>query len=215
MRLITSISRIGPSDVLYSCCFLLFGCTATTLTGLHFATTTLMTQVMKWLGYIQPSYLPLPELVKFVFFANLSIVGMNVSLMWNSVGFYQVKTVTLVFCQYMIQNVCSELCVLLFQIAKLCIIPVLCILEILFDKVRYSRDTKLSIVLVLVGVAVCTVTDVSVNSQGLLAAVIAVWSTALQQHVSILDIRSCHLLCIYLHNPFFLMIEILLQPLFV
>ncbi|CAN6273475.1 unnamed protein product [Urochloa humidicola] len=129
---------------------------ATTLTGLHFATTTLMTLVMKWLGYIQPSYLPLQELVKFVFFANLSIVGMNVSLMWNSVGFY--------------------------QIAKLCIIPVLCLLEILFDKVRYSRDTKLSIVLVLVGVAVCTVTDVSVNSQGLLAAVIAVWSTALQQH---------------------------------
>lgn len=129
---------------------------ATTLTGLHFAMTTLMTLVMKWLGHIQPSYLPLPELVKFVFFANLSIVGMNVSLMWNSVGFY--------------------------QIAKLCIIPVLCILEILFDKVRYSRDTKLSIVLVLVGVAVCTVTDVSVNSQGLLAAVIAVWGTALQQH---------------------------------
>ncbi|XP_062219133.1 UDP-rhamnose/UDP-galactose transporter 6-like isoform X2 [Phragmites australis] len=62
---------------------------ATTLTGLHFATTTFMTLVMKWLGYIQPSYLPLPELVKFVFFANLSIVGMNVSLMWNSVGFYQ------------------------------------------------------------------------------------------------------------------------------
>ena len=32
--------------------------------------------------------------IKFVFFANLSIVGMNVSLMWNSVGFYQVKRVT-------------------------------------------------------------------------------------------------------------------------
>lgn len=72
---------------------LLFAYTATTLTGLHFATTTLMTLVMKWLGYIQPSYLPLPELVKFAFFANLSIVGMNVSLMWNSVGFYQVKMV--------------------------------------------------------------------------------------------------------------------------
>lgn len=71
---------------------------------------------------------------------------------------------------------------LLFQISKLCIIPVLCFLEILFDKVHYSRDTKLSIMLVLVGVAVCTVTDVSVNSQGLIAAIIAVWSTALQQH---------------------------------
>lgn len=63
---------------------------ATTLTGLHFITTTLMTAVLKWLGYIQPSHLPLPELLKFVLFANFSIVGMNVSLMWNSVGFYQV-----------------------------------------------------------------------------------------------------------------------------
>nr|CAD1827725.1 unnamed protein product [Ananas comosus var. bracteatus] len=129
---------------------------ATTLTGLHFATTTLMTAVLRCLGHIQPTHLPLPELVKFVFFANLSIVGMNVSLMWNSVGFY--------------------------QIAKLCMIPVSCLLEVLYDKVRYSRDTKLSIVVVLIGVAVCTVTDVSVNTKGLIAAIIAVWSTALQQY---------------------------------
>lgn len=65
-------------------------CAATTLTGLHFATTTLMTVVLRWLGYIQPSHLPYSELLKFIFFANFSIVGMNVSLMWNSVGFYQV-----------------------------------------------------------------------------------------------------------------------------
>lgn len=129
---------------------------ATTLTGLHFATTTLMTVVLRWLGYIQPTHLPLSELLKFVLFANLSIVGMNVSLMWNSVGFY--------------------------QIAKLCMIPVSCLLEVVLDKVRYSRDTKLSIVVVLIGVAICTVTDVSVNSRGLIAATVAVWSTALQQY---------------------------------
>jgi hypothetical protein len=129
---------------------------ATTLTGLHFATTTLMTLVMRWLGYVQPSYLPLPELIKFMIFANLSIVGMNVSLMWNSVGFY--------------------------QIAKLCIIPVLCLFEVLFDKFRYSRDTKLSIIVVLLGVGVCTISDVSVNTRGLAAAAVAVWSTALQQY---------------------------------
>lgn len=129
---------------------------ATTLTGLHFATTTLMTAGLRYFGYIQASHLPLSELIKFVIFANLSIVGMNVSLMWNSVGFY--------------------------QIAKLCMIPVSCLLEVLFDKVRYSRDTKLSILVVLTGVAVCTVTDVSVNFKGLLAATIAVWSTSLQQY---------------------------------
>ncbi|KAL8030373.1 hypothetical protein ABFX02_14G282600 [Erythranthe guttata] len=129
---------------------------ATTLTGLHFATTTLMTVVLRWLGYIQTSHLPFPELMRFVLFANFSIVGMNVSLMWNSVGFY--------------------------QIAKLSMIPVSCLLEVVFDKIRYSRDTKLSILIVLLGVAVCTVTDVSVNSKGFVAAFIAVWSTAMQQY---------------------------------
>nr|GMD52251.1 UDP-galactose transporter 2-like [Ipomoea batatas] len=129
---------------------------ATTLTGMHFATTTLMTAVLRWLGYIQSSHLPIADLLKFVLFANFSIVGMNVSLMWNSVGFY--------------------------QIAKLSMIPVSCLLEVVFDKIRYSRDTKLSISLVLLGVAVCTVTDVSVNTKGFIAAFIAVWSTALQQY---------------------------------
>lgn len=129
---------------------------ATTLTGLHFATTTLMTTVLRWLGYIQGSHLPVSELLRFVLFANFSIVGMNVSLMWNSVGFY--------------------------QIAKLSMIPVSCVLEVVLDKMRYSRDTKLSISLVLLGVAVCTVTDVSVNAKGFIAAFVAVWSTALQQY---------------------------------
>ncbi|KAK8580151.1 hypothetical protein V6N13_143276 [Hibiscus sabdariffa] len=96
------------------------------------------------------------ELLKFVLFANFSIVGMNVSLMWNSVGFY--------------------------QIAKLSMIPVSCFLEVVMDKIRYSRDTKLSIVVVLLGVGVCTVTDVSVNTKGFIAAFIAVWSTSLQQY---------------------------------
>ncbi|KAF3793875.1 UDP-galactose transporter 2 [Nymphaea thermarum] len=129
---------------------------ATTLTGLHFATTTLMTMVLRWMGYIQASHLPVSELLKFVVFANFSIVGMNVSLMWNSVGFY--------------------------QIAKLSMIPVSCLLEVVLDHIRYSRDTKLSILVVLIGVSVCTVTDVSVNTKGFLAAVIAVWSTSLQQY---------------------------------
>ncbi|KAL5570914.1 hypothetical protein UlMin_020511 [Ulmus minor] len=117
-----------------------------------------MTAVLRWLGYIQPSHLPLFELLKFVLFANFSIVGMNVNLMWNSVGFY--------------------------QIAKLSMSLVSCLMEVILDKVRYSRDTKLSISVVLLGVGVCTVTDVSVNTKGFIADFIDVWSTALQQYVS-------------------------------
>ncbi|XP_073065546.1 UDP-rhamnose/UDP-galactose transporter 6-like [Primulina eburnea] len=129
---------------------------ATTLTGLHFAATTLMTLILKRLGYIGSSALPVSDLLKFVVCANFSIVGMNVSLMWNSVGFY--------------------------QIAKLSMIPVSCFLEVVLDNVHYSRDTKLSILVVLLGVSICTVTDVSVNAKGFIAAFIAVWSTSLQQY---------------------------------
>ncbi|KAK6118423.1 hypothetical protein DH2020_047840 [Rehmannia glutinosa] len=129
---------------------------ATTLTGLHFAATTMMTLTLKSLGYIESSHLPVTDILKFVLFANFSIVGMNVSLMWNTVGFY--------------------------QIAKLSIIPVLCFLEVVRDGMRYSKNTKLSILIVLLGVAICTVTDVNVNIKGFIAAFIAVWSTALQQY---------------------------------
>ncbi|KAK4382327.1 UDP-rhamnose/UDP-galactose transporter 6 [Sesamum angolense] len=130
---------------------------ATTLTGLHFSVTTLITLVLKSLGYVQSSHLPVADILKFVFFANLSVVGMNVSLMWNSVGFY--------------------------QIAKLSMIPVACLLEVVFDQIKYSRDTKLSILVVLLGVAICTVTDVSVSAKGFIAALLAVWSTTLQQFI--------------------------------
>lgn len=78
-------------------------------------------------------------------------------------------------------------------------IPVSCLLEVVFDKIRYSRDTKLSILIVLLGVAVCTVTDVSVNAKGFAAAFIAVWSTALQQYVSstLFTIVISYFLCKY------------------
>lgn len=63
-------------------------------------------------------------------------------------------------------------------------IPVSCLLEVVLDKIRYSRDTKLSIAIVLLGVGVCTITDVSVNTRGFIAAFIAVCSTSMQQYVS-------------------------------
>lgn len=129
---------------------------ATTLTGFHFIMTSLMTLTLRYSGYIKPSALPFFELLKFALTANVSIVGMNVSLMWNNVGFYQV--------------------------AKLSMIPVSCLLEIIFDSIRYSTGTKLSILVVLSGVAICTVSDVSVNTKGFVAAALAVWSTSLQQY---------------------------------
>lgn len=44
----------------------------------------------------------------------------------------------------------------------------------------------MSVVVVVIGVGVCTVTDVKVNAKGFICACVAVLSTSLQQIVSIL-----------------------------
>ena len=64
---------------------------ATTLTGFHFAVTALVGLVSNATGYSASKHVPLWELVWFSLVANTSITGMNLSLMLNSVGFYQVR----------------------------------------------------------------------------------------------------------------------------
>jgi len=63
---------------------------ATTLTGFHFTVTALVGWISNATGYSVSKHVPLWELVWFSLVANTSITGMNLSLMLNSVGFYQV-----------------------------------------------------------------------------------------------------------------------------
>ncbi|KAK9270280.1 hypothetical protein L1049_025857 [Liquidambar formosana] len=128
---------------------------ATTLTGFHFAVTALVGLVSNATGYSASKHVPLWELFWFSIVANMSITGMNLSLMLNSVGFY--------------------------QISKLSMIPVVCVMEWILHNKHYSREVKISVVVVVIGVGVCTVTDVKVNAKGFLCACVAVLSTSLQQ----------------------------------
>ena len=70
---------------------ILYSFSATTLTGFHFAVTALVGLVSNATGYSASKYVPLWELLWFSIVANMSITGMNLSLMLNSVGFYQVR----------------------------------------------------------------------------------------------------------------------------
>ncbi|OIW06220.1 hypothetical protein TanjilG_03845 [Lupinus angustifolius] len=128
---------------------------ATTLTGFHFAVTALVGLVSNATGYSASKHVPMWELLWFSIVANTSITGMNLSLMLNSVGFY--------------------------QISKLSMIPVVCVMEWILHSKHYSREVKMSVIVVVVGVGVCTVTDVKVNLKGFVCACLAVLSTSLQQ----------------------------------
>ncbi|MBA0687948.1 hypothetical protein Goari_005763, partial [Gossypium aridum] len=129
--------------------------TATTLTGFHFCTTALIGLVSNATGYTTKKNVPLWELLWFSVVANTSITAMNLSLMLNSVGFY--------------------------QISKLSMIPVVCFLEWLLNGKHYSSKVKMAVVVVVIGVGVCTVTDVKINAHGFVCACVAVLSTSLQQ----------------------------------
>ncbi|KAL0916054.1 hypothetical protein M5K25_013536 [Dendrobium thyrsiflorum] len=128
---------------------------ATTLTGLHFTVTAFVGLISNASGYSASKHVPLWELLWFSIVANTSITGMNLSLMLNSVGFY--------------------------QISKLSMIPVVCVMEWILHNKHYSKEVKMAVVVVVLGVGVCTVTDVKVNGRGFLCACIAVLSTSLQQ----------------------------------
>lgn len=71
------------------------------------------------------------------------------------------------------------------QIAKLSIIPTVCVFETLINNKSYTQEIKISVVVVMVGVGICTVTDIDVRPAGLAAAVVAVVTTSLQQIVSL------------------------------
>ncbi|GAA0149131.1 secondary carrier transporter [Lithospermum erythrorhizon] len=128
---------------------------ATTLTGFHFTVTALVGMVSNATGLSTSKHIPLWELLWFSIVANMSITGMNLSLMLNSVGFY--------------------------QISKLSMIPVVCIMEWIFHNKQYSKEVKISVLVVVIGVGVCTVTDVKINAKGFICACVAVICTSLQQ----------------------------------
>ncbi|KAK2371704.1 UDP-rhamnose/UDP-galactose transporter 2 [Trifolium repens] len=129
---------------------------ASTLTGFHFAVTALVGILSNATGYSTSSkHVPMWELLWFSMVANLSITGMNFSLMLNSVGFY--------------------------QISKLSMIPVVCVMEWILHNKHFSREVKMSVVVVVIGVGICTVSDVKVNLKGFTCACLAVLSTSLQQ----------------------------------
>ncbi|KAG0576228.1 hypothetical protein M758_5G059900 [Ceratodon purpureus] len=128
---------------------------ATTLTAFHFTVTAGVGYISSALGYSVSKHVPFMDLFLFSLVSNTSIVSMNMSLMLNSVGFY--------------------------QIAKLSMIPSVCVLEWILHSKTYTREVKAAVFVVMIGVGVCTVTDVNVNFSGFMAALVAVISTSLQQ----------------------------------
>ena len=122
------------------------------LTFLHFGFTVLFYRAMAAAAFFEPKGVPAFEACKVAAFGVGSIGFMNVSLNLNSVGFY--------------------------QISKLSIVPCTLVVQYVLFGATVSRKVKLSLALLLLGLALATVTDVQLNAPGLLMATLAVGTTA-------------------------------------
>lgn len=106
-------------------------------------------------GWFEPKGLSWPPLLQFAALNGLSVATLNLALGLNSVGFY--------------------------QMAKLAVIPVTVMIHTFVYKKLYSTGVKLSLLVLLLGVGIATVTDIQLNLIGSVVAIIAVLSAALSQ----------------------------------
>lgn len=140
---------------------------ATTLCAFHFLSAAFSVKLTQLLGWSSPAPLSWKTILSFAIVANVSIASLNLSLLVNSVGFY--------------------------QIAKLLIIPFVCLVELFWMKRRFTVPVVCSILVVVTGVAIVTVTDVTIKPMGLIVAAISVVSSGMQQILCGTIQRNCKL----------------------
>lgn len=128
---------------------------ATTICGMHFMSCAIAIRASSTLGYTEHVPIPLFDALLFSVIGSVSISSANLSLMFNTVGFY--------------------------QIAKLLLAPFVCVIESLFFGKRFTTPVLLSIAVTLIGVGIVTVSDVQSNLMGTVMAIVFVVSSGLQQ----------------------------------
>ncbi|RXI04083.1 hypothetical protein DVH24_038357 [Malus domestica] len=131
------------------------GYAATTLTSWHLLVTFCSLHVALWMNFFEHKPFDARSVMGFGILNGISIGLLNLSLGFNSVGFY--------------------------QMTKLAIIPCTVFLETLFFKKKFSRSVQFSLSILLLGVGVATVTDLQLNALGSFLSLLAVLTTCVAQ----------------------------------
>ncbi|OEL29897.1 putative membrane protein [Dichanthelium oligosanthes] len=140
---------------------------ATTLTSWHLMVTFCTLHVAQRLRFFEPKAIDGHTVVLFGLLNGTSIGLLNLSLGFNSIGFY--------------------------QMTKLAIIPFTVLLETIFLKKRFSETIKFSLLVLLLGVGIASVTDLKLNFLGSVLSGLAIATTCVGQ-IRKLKVSSTQLL---------------------
>lgn len=128
---------------------------ATTLTSWHLMVTFCTLHVAQRMHFFEPKAIDGQTVVLFGLLNGTSIGLLNLSLGFNSIGFY--------------------------QMTKLAIIPFTVLLETIFLKKRFSESIKFSLLVLLLGVGIASVTDLKLNLLGTILSGLAIATTCVGQ----------------------------------
>ncbi|XP_019179468.1 PREDICTED: uncharacterized membrane protein At1g06890-like [Ipomoea nil] len=128
---------------------------ATTLTSWHLLVTYCTLHVALKLKFFENKPIDMKTVTLFGILNGVSIGFLNLSLGFNSIGFY--------------------------QMTKLAIIPFTVLLETIFLNKQFSRNIKLSLGVLLIGVGIASVTDLQLNFVGTVLSLLAIITTCVGQ----------------------------------
>ncbi|GER27374.1 nucleotide/sugar transporter family protein [Striga asiatica] len=128
---------------------------ATTLTSWHLMVTYCCLHVALRLNFFENKVIDMKTVVLFGILNGVSIGFLNLSLGFNSIGFY--------------------------QMTKLAIIPFTVLLETLFLKKQFRLKIKFSLSILLLGVGIASVTDLQLNIVGSILSLLAIITTCVGQ----------------------------------
>ncbi|MBA0825536.1 hypothetical protein Goarm_010475, partial [Gossypium armourianum] len=152
LSVVSSVSIVICNKALISTLGFTF---ATTLTSWHLLVTFCSLHVALWMKLFEHKPFDARAVMGFGILNGISIGLLNLSLGFNSVGFY--------------------------QMTKLAIIPCTVLLETLFFRKKFSRNIQLSLAILLLGVGIATVTDLQLNILGSILSLLAVVTTCIAQ----------------------------------
>ncbi|KAF8720497.1 hypothetical protein HU200_023743 [Digitaria exilis] len=128
---------------------------ATTLTSWHLGVTFITLHVAQRLRFFEPKPVDVATVVSFGMLNGIFIGLLNLCLGFNSVGFY--------------------------QMTKLAIIPFTMLLETIFLDKKFSQSIKASVVVLLLGVGISSVTDLQLNLVGSIISALSIVATCVGQ----------------------------------
>uniref|UniRef100_A0A803M3I3 Sugar phosphate transporter domain-containing protein n=1 Tax=Chenopodium quinoa TaxID=63459 RepID=A0A803M3I3_CHEQI len=137
---------------------------ATTLTSWHLMVTYCTLHLAQRLKFFETKSVDMKTVVMFGILNGVSIGLLNLSLGFNSIGFY--------------------------QMTKLAIIPFTVLLETIFLNKHFSRKIKFSLFILLVGVGIASITDLQLNFVGTVLSALAIITTCVGIHRVIMPDRG-------------------------